>query len=91
MTVTNDNIRPPIIIQNGRIKQSFDTYDLTINIVSLVLEKTYFVGQIFEYKWKISKRGKTRKRNADSTTRNQAKANLRAKTWPDTTGGGTQA
>ena len=53
--VTNDQIRPPIIIQTRRNKQSFDTYAFTIDIIPLALEKTYFVGHTFEYKWKINK------------------------------------
>ena len=91
LVVTNDQICMPIIVQNRRNKHTFDTYACTIDLVPLVLEKTCFVGQIFEYKWKLSKRRKTRKHNADSTTRNQAKAHLHAKTRPDTTRGGTQA
>ena len=47
LAVTNDHIRPPINVQNRRNKQSFDTYDFTINIVPLVLEKICFTGQIF--------------------------------------------
>ena len=84
MAVTIDQIRPLNKVQNRRNKQSFDTYAFTIDLVPLVLEKTCFVGQIFEYKWKISKRGKTRKRNADSTTRNQAKAQPKANSRPGT-------
>ena len=52
LVVTNDNTRPPIIIQNRRNKQSFDIYAFTIDIVPLVLEKTCFVGYTFKYKWK---------------------------------------
>ena len=66
--VTNDNIRSPIIIQNRRNKQSFDTYALTIDIVPLVLEKTCFVGHTFEYKWTINKtkqKAQSRNRNAE--------------------------
>ena len=73
LAVTNDNIRPPIIIQNRRNKQSFDTYAFTIDIVPLVLEKTCFVGHIVEYKWKISKtkqKVQSRKRNAEMLKRN---------------------
>ena len=55
MAVTNDNIRPLIIIQNKRNKPTFDTYAFTIDIVPLVLEKTCLAGHIFEYKWKINK------------------------------------
>ena len=50
MAVTNDQIRPPIKVQNRKNKQSFDTYTFTIDIVSLVLEKTCFAGVILEYK-----------------------------------------
>ena len=87
MAVTNDQIRPPIIVQNRRNKHTFDTYAYTIDVVPLVLEKTCFVGHTFKYKWKISKRRKTRKRNAYFTTRNHAKAHLRAKSRPSTTEG----
>ena len=73
MAVTIDQIRPPIKVQNKRNKQSFDAYAFTIDLVPLVLEKSCFAGQVFEYKWKISKRHKTRKRNADSTTKSHAK------------------
>ena len=68
MAVTNDNIGPPIIIQNRRNKQSFDTYAFTIDIVPLVLKKTYFAGHTFEYKWKINKtkqKAQRRKRKAE--------------------------
>ena len=55
MAVTNDNFRPPTIIQNRRNKHTFDTYACTIDLVPLVLEKTCFAGHTFEYKWKINK------------------------------------
>ena len=55
MAVTNDQIQPPNNAQNRRIKQTFDTYAYTIDLVPLVLEKTCFVGHTFEYKWKINK------------------------------------
>ena len=84
LAVTNDKIRPSNKVQNRRNKQSFDTYVFTIDLVPLVLEKSCFAGQVFEYKWKISKRRKTGKRNADSTTRNQAKAQPKANSRPGT-------
>ena len=77
--VTNDSIRPPIIIQDKRNKQTFDTYAFTIDLVPLVLEKTCFVGQIFEYKWKIDQNTQTRMRNADSIPKIQAKAHSNVK------------
>ena len=55
MAVTNDQIQPPIIVQNRRNNHTFDTYACTINLVPFVLEKTCFVGHILEYKWKINK------------------------------------
>ena len=58
LAVTNIQIRPPIIVQNRRNKHTLDTYACIIDLVPLVLEKTCFAGQIFEYKWKISKRRK---------------------------------
>jgi hypothetical protein len=66
LAVTNDNIQPPIIIQNRRNKHTFDTYACTIDLVPLVLEKTSFVGHIFKYKWKMNKtkqKAQSRKRN----------------------------
>jgi len=71
--VLDDNIRPPIKIQNRRNKQTFNKYAFTIDIVPLVLEKTCFVGHIVEYKWKISKtkqKVQSRKRNAEMLKRN---------------------
>ena len=68
LAVTNDNIQPSIIIQNRRNKQTFDTYAFTIDIVSLVLEKTCFAEHTFEYKWKINKtkqKAQSRKRSAE--------------------------
>jgi hypothetical protein len=91
LAVTIDRVWSPNKAQNRRNKQSFDIYAFTIDIVPLVLEKSCFVGQVFEYKWKISKRRKIKKRNADSTTRSQAKAHLRAKSRPSTTMGASQA
>ena len=55
LAVIINQIRPPIIVQNRRNKQSFDIYAFTFDIVPLVLEKTCFAGQIFEYKWKMIK------------------------------------
>jgi hypothetical protein len=42
------------------------------------LEKLCIAEEVFEYKWKINNRRKTKKCNADSTTRNQAKAQPKA-------------
>ena len=66
----------PIIVQNRRKKQYFDTYAFTIDIVPLVLEKTCFAGHTFEYKWKTKQKAQTRKRNVDSTPKSQAKAHF---------------
>ena len=70
LAVINNNIRPPITIQNGRNKQTFDTYAITINLVSLVLEETCFAGHTFEYKWKTKQNTQSRKCNADPTSKN---------------------
>ena len=61
LVVTNDHIRPPITIQNRRNKQTFDTYQYNIDIVPLVLQDYYFVGLIFEYKWKTKQKAQHRK------------------------------
>ena len=50
LAVINDQIRPPIIIQNRRNKHTFDTYAFTIDLVPLVFEKTCFAGHTFEFK-----------------------------------------
>ena len=55
LAVINDQFRPPNKVQNGRNKQSFDTYAFTIDIVPLVLQDYYFVGLISEYSGKWSK------------------------------------
>jgi hypothetical protein len=55
LAVTNDNIPPLIIVLNRRNKHTFDTYAYTIDLVSLVFEKTCFAGHIFEIKWKTNK------------------------------------
>jgi len=55
LAVTNDQICKPIIVQNRRNKQTYDTNAFTFDLVPLVLEKTCFAGHIFEYKWKINK------------------------------------
>ena len=89
LAVTNDQFRPPINIQNGRNKQPFDTYAFTINIVPLVLEKTCFVGQEFEYKWKINEMRNQAKRNANSTPKSQVKAH--EESGPSTDVGRAQA
>ena len=46
LAVNNNNISPPIIVQNRRNKHTFSTYACTINLVPLVLEKTCFAGHI---------------------------------------------
>ena len=70
--LTNDNIQPPIIIENRINKQSFDTYAFTIDIVPLVLEKTCFAGHTLEYKWKINKtKQKAQSRNRNTEVRKE--------------------
>ena len=49
LEVTNDNIRPPIIIQNRRNKQTFDTYAYTTDLVPLVLEKNVLQDIYMKY------------------------------------------
>ena len=84
--VTNNRIGPPNKVQNRRIKQTFDTYAYTIDIVPLVLEKTCFSGIIFKYKWKINKtkqKAQSRKHNVEMCKGNSTYTmNLdRALTW----------
>jgi hypothetical protein len=72
LVVTNDNIRPPIIVQNRRNKHIFNTYAYTIDLVPLVLEKICFAGHTFKYKWKINKTKQkvpSRKHNAETRKR----------------------
>jgi hypothetical protein len=59
LAVTNDQIRPPIIVQNRRNKHTFDAYAFTIDLVPLVFEKSCFVGHIIKYKWKTYKKVQT--------------------------------
>jgi hypothetical protein len=84
LVVTIDQIRPPIKVQNRRIEQTFDTYAYIINLVRLVLEKTCFAGHTLESKWKINKRGNTRKRKIEKAQRSQAKAHPKANFGPST-------
>ena len=65
LVVLNDQIRPPIKIQNRRNKQTYNTYAFIIDIVSLVLEESCFAEQIFEYKWKTRQKVQLRKRKAE--------------------------
>ena len=92
LVVTNDNIRPPIITQNGRNKQTFDTYACTIDLVPLVLEKTCFAGHIFEYKLKINKtkqKAQSRKCNVEMRKRKyMKKSHLQDKPGSSTNVGG---
>ena len=71
LAVTNNQIRPPIKVQNRRNKQSFGTYAFTIDLVPLILEKTCFAGHTFEYKWKTKQKAQFRKRNAEIHKRNK--------------------
>ena len=84
MAVTNDQIRPPITIQNNRNKQSFDTYAFTVNIVLLVLQDYYFTGLILEYKGIIVKVRHTSKRKAKKEKKAHPNANSRPSTGVDT-------
>ena len=90
MAVTNDQIRPPIIIQNRRNKHTFDTYAFTIDIVPLVLQDYYFAGLILEYNGIIVKMRHQRKRNADPTPKNKKTAHPTTKTGPSTSIGEAQ-
>jgi hypothetical protein len=65
LAVHSKQIRPPIIIQNGRNKQTFDTYAFTIDLVPLVLEEICFAAHTFEYKWKNRQKAQFGKRNAE--------------------------
>ena len=76
LAITIDRIRPPNKVQNGRNKQSFDTYAFTIDLVPLVFEKTCFIGHKFEYKWKTYQNAQTRKRKADSILKKEKEAHL---------------
>ena len=49
----------------GEINNLFDTYAFTIDLVPRVLEKSCFVGQVFEYKWKTKQKGANRKRKIE--------------------------
>jgi hypothetical protein len=71
LTILNNNIRPPITIQTGRNKQTFDTYAFTFDIVPLVLEETCFVGHTFEYKWKTKQKAHNKKHKAEVSKRNK--------------------
>jgi hypothetical protein len=92
LAVTNDQIRPPINIENRRNKQTFDTYAYTIDLVPLVLEETCFAGLHLNTSGKPSKRRNQAKRKADSRNqilKSQAKAHLRAQSRLSTTKGAT--
>jgi hypothetical protein len=52
LAVINDQIQPPIVIQNKRNRHVFDTYAFNIDLGPLVLEKSCFLGHIFKCKWK---------------------------------------
>ena len=54
LAVTNDNIQPPIIIQNRRNKHTFDTC-IYFWPSSTYIWENMFVGHIHEYKWKMIK------------------------------------
>jgi hypothetical protein len=71
LAVTNNQIRPPNNVQNGRNKQSFDTYAFTIDIVPLVLQDYYFAGFIFKYKSKTKQKAQFGKHNAEMRKRNE--------------------
>ena len=89
--VSIDQIRPPIKLQNGRNKQTFDTYAYTIDLVPLILEKTCFAGHIHEIHGNYGQSAQTRKRKVDSIKPQQAKAHSTAKSRPSTKMDTTQA
>ena len=90
LAVLNDQIRPPITIQSGSNKQIFGTYAFTINLVPFVLEETCFAGHTFEYRWKTKQNAQSRKRNADPTSKNQAKPHSNEDSMPSTVVGEAQ-
>ena len=87
MAVTNDRIQPPSNVQNRRLKQTFDTYAYTIDLVPLVLEKTCFAGHIHEIHGNYGQSAQTRKRKADPKVKKQAKAHPPDSSEPQTTKG----
>ena len=81
LAVLNNEFRPPIAIQNGRNKQTFDTYAFNIDIVPLVLEEICFAGHTFEYKWKTKQKAQFGKHNAEMRNGKNGEARLHNKTW----------
>jgi len=83
LAVTNNNIRPTIIIQNRRNEHTFDTYACTIDLVPLVLEKTCFAGLIFEYKWKTKQKAQSKKRKVEMREENKWKRPPTHQSWAE--------
>ena len=65
LAVLNDQIRPPIKIQNRRNKQTYNTYAFTTNILPHVLETWYFAGDIHEIHVKYEQKAQFGKRKAE--------------------------
>ena len=91
MAVTNDNIRPPIIIQNRRNKHTFDTYAYTIDLVPLVLEETCLIGPHLNTSGKPSKRRNSKGVKQKCAKEMNEEAHLHAKTGMGTIEEATQA
>jgi hypothetical protein len=74
LAVINDQIQPPITIQNRINKQTFDTYAYTIDLVPLVLEEICFAGHTFEYKWKTKPKAQSRKQHQQQQQQHKAES-----------------
>jgi hypothetical protein len=83
--VTNNQIRPQIIVQNRRNRHAFDTYTSTIDLVPLIFEKTCFAGHIFENKWKAYQKAQTEGVKQKCAKEINKEAHLRAKPVQNTT------
>ena len=80
LAITNDQIRPPIIIQKGRNKQTLTHMPLLLTKFHLYLRKHVLQDTSSESSGKQTKsyqNAQTRKRNADSMPKRQAKAHNR--------------
>jgi hypothetical protein len=83
LAIINDQIRSPIKVQNGRKKQTFDTYAYTCDIVPLVLAETCFAGHTFEYKWKTKQKAQSKKCNAEMRKGNTCKGPSNHQIWSE--------
>ena len=90
MAVTNDQIRPPIKVQNRRNRHAFDTYAFIIDLVPLVLEKSCFAGDIFEYKWKTYQKAQTECVKQKYAKEIHGEAHLHIESGPSTDVGGAR-